>query len=397
MKLRLAARLRAVGLRATLLAAGFAAYSTTGCLSNQYQIPKDELTRMVQLPPAARGERVRVLQQLGEREGEPVPPGGPRPVYVGAPLPAEPPPPVVVESEPSIYFETGFDFPVPRPTPAAPARGHWRAPSPGSPSGGGGGAVGKVGGAALKGGGGGGKGEEVAVLAVVVAVVAMFAVVGLAVSEGARFDGYTQLRPEQPVHLKNARGQELHVPLAALTAEDVAVATEATVRDDEGFGLHLLDRRPLDRVGATFKVSVGSLVEPPPAATPQQEWMSGVASTIQVGGFVNRRLGFLGSLALAGGSDAAGHTFQRHGLSAETQFFPLLAGPLALGAFGHAGMALAGDSESGLVSGPLLGGGALLELALSTRLAFALRGDWSAMRLDDWSNHVSITAGLSIY
>src|SRR5436190_5349817 len=103
MKLRLHARLRALGLRATLAVAGFAAYSTSGCLPNQYTITKDELTRVVQLPPAARGERVRVVQELGEREGEPVPPGGPRPVYVGAPLPAEPPPPIVVESEPSIY------------------------------------------------------------------------------------------------------------------------------------------------------------------------------------------------------------------------------------------------------------------------------------------------------
>ena len=79
------------------------------------------------------------------------------------------------------------------------------------------------------------------------------------------------------------------------------------------------------------------------------------------------------------------------------QFFPLLAGPLALGGFGHAGLALAGDSESGLVNGPVLGGGVLLELALSTRLAFALRGDWNAMKLDGWSNHGSITAGLAIY
>ena len=57
MKLRLHARLRALGLRATLAVAGFAAYSTSGCLSNQYTITKDELTRVVQLPPAARGER----------------------------------------------------------------------------------------------------------------------------------------------------------------------------------------------------------------------------------------------------------------------------------------------------------------------------------------------------
>ena len=128
-----------------------------------------------------------------------------------------------------------------------------------------------------------------------------------------------------------------------------------------------------------------------------REWLSGVASTIQLGAFVNRRLGFLGSLQLGGGSDAAGRTFQRHGMGAEVQAFPLLAGPLALGAFGHAGLALAGDSETGLLSGPVLGGGVLLELAMSTRLAFALRGGWSASHVDAWSSHGTITAGLSIY
>jgi hypothetical protein len=405
MKFRAGKSLRALGSRLTLVVAGFAAYSTSGCLSNEYRITKDELTRVVQLPPSARGEKVRVLQQLGERRGEPVPPGGPRPVYVGAPL-SEPPPPVVVETEPSVYVEGNIDLPlyqpahVSRPAPAPSvvrAPGHWRNPGAGGGGSGGGGNLGGVGKAAgsLGKGGGGGKGEEVAVLAVVVAVVALFAVVGLAASEGARFDGEVQMRPEQPVHLKNARGQELHVPLAALTVEDVALATEATVSDDEGFGLRLLDRRPLDRVGATFKVTAGALMESGP--TPDHEGVSGMASTIQVGGFVNRRLGFLGSLQLGGGSDSAGRTFQRHGLGAEVQAFPLLAGPLALGAFGHAGVAMAGNSQTGLLNGPVLGGGLLLELALSTRLAFALRGDWSAQNIDGWSNHGTITAGLAIY
>jgi hypothetical protein len=232
-----------------------------------------------------------------------------------------------------------------------------------------------------------------------VATLAVFAAVGLAASEGSRFDGYTQMRPEQPVHLKNAAGQELDVALGALTGDDVAVATEATVKDDEGYGLRLLDRRPLDRVGATFKVSLGSLFEAPPASDPRQEWLSGFTSTIQVGGYFTQGLGLVGSLSLGGGSDSAGHTFQRHALGAELQALPLRVGPLALGAVGHAGVALVGQGDA-LTTGEALGGGLLMELALTTRLAFSLRGDWTSTRLDDeprWIGHGSVTAGLAIY
>jgi hypothetical protein len=401
MKSRLHSRVRALGLRAALLAAGFGAYSTSGCLSNEYRISRDELTRVAQLPPESRGARVRVLQQLGEQQGTPIDPDRPPGVRMMTPMPGDPPPVVVVDDDPTIYVEGHVDFPFPSASPArpvVPASGHWRTPTanPGSGGGGAGKVVSNAGGSVLK-GGGGGKGEEVAVLAVVVAVVAMFAVLGLAASEGARFDGHVGMRPEQPLHLKDARGLELHVPLGALTPADAALATEATVRDDEGYGLRLLDRRPIDRVGGTFKVTVGAIMEPPPASAVVQEWDSGMASTIQLGGFPNRRLGILASLSLGGGSDAAGRTFQRHGMGAEVQVFPLLAGPLALGPYAHAGVALAGNSETGLMSGPMVGGGLLLELAMSTRLAFAIRGGVTATNIDGWTSSGSITAGLSIY
>jgi hypothetical protein len=391
-----------------LVALAFGVQATTGCLSNEYSISKDELTRVVQLPPNARGERVKILQSLGERRNEPVPPSGPPAPWVGPRLPADPPPPVIVESEPApqIYVEGDLDIPLPhgggpRPAPPPVRGGSWRAPgrAPGGSGGGTGGNVaGKAGEAALK-GGGSGKGEELAVLAVVVAAAAVFTAVGLAASEGARFDGYTQIRPEQPVHLKNAAGQELHVPLGALTSEEVAEATEAKVMDDEGYGLRLLDRRPLDRVGATFKVTLGPLFEPPAAGDPAQETLSGFSSTIQVGGYFTQGLGLVGSLSLGGGSDSAGHTFQRHGVGLELQALPLRVGPLALGGFGHGGLQMVGAGDD-FTSGPALGGGVLLELALSTRLAFALRGDWTATNLQDrhgWIGNGSVTAGLSIY
>jgi hypothetical protein len=386
-----------------LVALAFMVQATTGCLSNEYRIPKDELARVVQLPPEARGQRVRVLQEVGERRGDAIPPNQPQGHWVG---PHYPEPEVIVEGEPEpgVHVDGNININLSGGShngPAGPRGGGWHAPSahPGGSSGGSGWRGSGGGGGISGGGGGGGGGDSLAALAVVVAVAAVFVGVGLAASEGARFDGYTELRPEQPVHLKNAAGQELHLPLYALTSEQVAEATEVVVKDDEGYGLRLIERRPIDRVGGTFKVSLGSLFAPPAADDPRQEWQSGFASTIQVGGFFTPTFGLLGSLSLGVGSDSAGRTFQSHSLGVELQALPLRAGPLALGAYGHAGAALVGTGDD-LVSGSAVGGGLLLELATSTRLAFTLRGGWTGTLLDNrdgWRGHGSITAGLAIY
>jgi hypothetical protein len=388
-----------------LVALAFAVQATTGCLSNEYHIPKDELARVVQLPPQARGQRVRVLQEVGQRRSEAIPPTQPPGPWVGPRYEPElmvedqPAPEVRVDGRIELDFSSGGGS---HHGPSPLGAGTWRAPQSGSGGSGwrgGSGSKGSVKGGGGGGSGGGGGGNDLAALAVVVAVFAVVAVVGLAATEGARFDGYTELRPEQPVHLKNAAGEELHVPLGALTPDQVEVATEATVKDDEGYGLRLLDRRPLDRVGPTFKVSLGSLLEPPAPDDPRQEWQSGFASTIQVGGFFTQGLGLVGSLTLGLGSDSAGRTFQRHGLGIEAQALPLRVGPLALGAFGNAGVQLAGRGDS-LVSGSALGGGLMMELALSTRLAFTVRGGWTGALMDDrpdWVGSGSVTAGMAIY
>src|SRR4051794_20467498 len=121
-----------------LVALAFAVQATSGCLSNEYRIPKEELARVVQLPPSARGERVRVLQQVGERRGEPVPPGGRPAPWVGPRVPEEA---VIVEGEPEpeLQVDTGFDLHLEggRYGHAAPRGygGGWRGPgaAPGGP------------------------------------------------------------------------------------------------------------------------------------------------------------------------------------------------------------------------------------------------------------------------
>src|SRR5262252_301114 len=71
-----------------LMALAFFVPVTTGCLSNEYRIPNDELQRLAQTPPAVRGHHVHVVQSLGDRRSEAIPYRVPPP-----PPPELPPPP----------------------------------------------------------------------------------------------------------------------------------------------------------------------------------------------------------------------------------------------------------------------------------------------------------------
>jgi hypothetical protein len=152
-------------------------------------------------------------------------------------------------------------------------------------------------------------------------------------------------------------------------------------RDDEGYGLWRLDRAPLDRKGFAFKVDLGGI------RTLDHDFMSGFASHIQVGYFPHRRFGLLAGASLAGLEDAAGDSVARHALTAEAQFYPLSWKRLHLGAAAHVGSAVVpreGFHEFGALT---TGAGALLEIALTTRLAITARWDWSTTRMDPghWS------------
>jgi hypothetical protein len=208
--LRLSPRLPGL---AVTTAALFAAYSTAGCLSHEYTIPKDELARVVDLPPQARGERVHVVQGIGERRADPVPP---RPSYYDPTYGPEYYGPDV-HVDVGVYGSYGGGHgghygPPPRGVHVVPPAGGGGAPAaggPGPPSGPVGDARPPVNGApvpakpvthggGLSGGGGGGGKDDLAVLAVIVAVAAAFCVFGLAATEGARHDGFAQLHPGQP-------------------------------------------------------------------------------------------------------------------------------------------------------------------------------------------------------
>jgi hypothetical protein len=428
-----------------LVAAAFFVEMTSGCLSNQYRIPQDELARLVHTPPATRGQHVHVVQILAERRSPalpfhpPAPPAPPEPPAPAAQPVADPGPPYAVgEPYADDYQPQGggvgnvnLDFtidgsgarhyhqPVAGGSGRAPSSSSWRGgsapsgmrgsppqpawrgspPAGGAPvkpasGGGGGSSIGHLGGGGGGGGGGGNGGDALVLLAVVLVAIAVVAGVSLVASEGMRFDGYADLAPEQSVHLKNYTGSPTTVSLASLTPADLPNIVEATVNDDEDYGMAVGDRAPLDRRGLSFKVELGSS-----NFNRGLQQVAGMASQIQIGAFFTRRAGVMLDIGLSGGSVCCDSVvLSRHSLALEGQYFPLALGPVHLGAFAKGGVAIAGDSTT-IESGPIFGGGALVEVALTTRLALAFRAAANTAQLptSGWSTAGTLSGGIAIY
>ncbi|HZL21328.1 MAG TPA: hypothetical protein VFG23_26580, partial [Polyangia bacterium] len=243
------------------------------------------------------------------------------------------------------------------------------------------------------GGGGGGNGDALVLLAVVAVAVGVVVGVCLVSGEGIRFDGYVRMAPEQPIHLEDGVGQTRELPLAALSADDVAATVEAKVMDDEGFGIERLDRVPLDRRGGVFKLDSGATTFGLGPTT-----FSGPTATIQFGYFFTRKLGLLANIALGGATDDQGMVVTRHTFGLELQSLPFEKGRLHAGGYVDAGFALAGTATNDVVSGPAGGGGAMVELDLTSRMALTLRAGANLAHLDDgWSPAGAVTIGVAVY
>jgi hypothetical protein len=339
-----------------------------GCTSNEYLIPHEELARLAATPPPHRGARVHVVQDLGDRRSDPVPLASDDDVV-----------------DVQVDVSDGH---------RSTRRGGGSINGSGGPSISGGHAGGgHAGGGHIGGGGGGGNGD--AALVVLVVVIAVVVAIGLVSSEGVRFDGYVVLSPEQPIHLRAANGQEATISVGDLSPGWVAGTVEAKVMDDEGFGLQRLERLPLDRRGATFKLDSGTIAFDFAGVT-----LAGPTMNIQTGYFFTRKLGLLANIGLGGGA-ASGGLVPRHALGLELQAFPLAWGRVHLGAFGNGGMAitevLVGPTPT-YVNGPSVGGGALAELDLTSRLALTLRAGGSLAKLDQlWTPAAQLTVGVAVY
>jgi hypothetical protein len=413
-----------------------------GCVSNEYVIPKQELARLATLPPAERGERVHVIQDIGERRGHPVDP----PAQYDVSQWQEPDVPIELRVHTDVHlggsWSTGGGS-APR---GATAPGSWRGNTPGpggdgwrgsatssgrsggdgwrgsatssgssggggswrgtagggssGSSGGGGSWRGTAGGSSSgSSGGGGGSGDiggAAVFIAVLLVVVAVGAVVGLAASEGARYDGYAAMSPAQPVHIQHRVHGQTVVALGDLTPADVATSVEAKVMDDEGFGIRRLGS-VLNRKGGTFKLTFGETFFERATSTTTE---AGPAAHIQLGYFVTNKLGVLANIGLGGAQDGVGAILTRHELGLELQALPLSLGPLHLGGYVNGGAAmLASDANSEPAEwGGIAGLGTQIELDLTGRMALTLRGGINAARFTEgWSPAASITGGLAIY
>ena len=304
----------------------------SGCSVNSYKIPTNELSRLAQVPPEARGQHVRVIQEV-----------------VASDVPAAPP----VSGETQIVLIPQVDI----------GGSVHRAPS----HGGGGFGIGKISGA-----GGDGKGAAIAFL-----VLAATAMVTAAVIEGSRFDGYAQLHPMHPVHLIGKDGTYTVVPLAWIDANAAAWAESAVVRPSEG-PWRELDRAPLSRQGFTYGMygGTGSL------RSAEGDLGMGPAWTVQLGYFPTQEVGILGSVFFGWRDNRLGATLFETRYTAELQVLPVQLGILHAGVFGGAGEAYRFEDAFRLPNGQVvagdeasiaLTGGAMFQLDINTRLALTGR------------------------
>jgi hypothetical protein len=407
-----------------LLAMAFGVQATSGCLSNEYRIQKDELRRLAELPPEARGQGVRVGQRLGERRGDAVESperygpqeqlsvqlnlgggsgDGSSPAGRGGPAPSGGWRPGGGPGDVRGVPGSGVNAGAAGGFRGAPSGGAFHgAPAGGgfhgapAPSGGGGG-----GGLSLPSGGGGNGGDVLVVLVLAVIIGAAVATVVLAASEGVLYEGHAEMAPEQVIHIEGPDGGH-DVLLAALTREEAAAADSALVMDDEGYGLRRLDHAPLDRKGGVFRFELGGGVFNFGAVR-----ASGLVSHAEAGYFPTSHFGLLFDLGLESGSPdpsccvgpavVADDSLTRISLGLEMQALPLALGPLHLGAFAGAGVAIAGPAGV-KESGPMGSAGALLELDLTSHMALTVRGAASTARLPSgWSSADTLTGGLAIY
>ena len=428
----------AVHAAVSLLTLAFFAPIATGCISNEYIIPREEAWRLTTVPPEVRGQQVHVIQELGSRRADAVSTDGPS-WPEAEPWPSPPPPEqetrdtdVEIEPDGNVNINISLDGPhagpvgpqgrttPPHPLGRATASGDsWRGnpPSGGGISGGGGGWRGSPpgggsgsgvgwkgvpspsGGGSSGGGSWGGGGDAMIVLAVVLAAIAVVMAISLVSSEGVRFDGLAQMSPWQPVHLKQHDGTELVVALGDLSPAALGGVVEAKVMDDEGYGIRTLEHRRLDRSWAlAFKLDGGSMTFARGA-----DVRSGIIANMQFGFFIRPWLGLLATAGVGGAGDEFGATITRHNFGFEAQSLPLALGPLQLGGYVNVGTAAIASTASG--SGPAewgnaIGGGILGELQVTSRMALTLRAGANEAFFANsgtTSPAATFTAGIAIY
>lgn len=324
---------------------------TTGCPSANHRIPRGELLALSESPPETRGERVRVVQSLGNADEPPAPAPPVRTsvaVYVAAPL--------WIDGTPHHHRHRTVRHR-------------------------------SAGGGAVFGGRNVAKGakEEAKAWLVVAAVVAG----ALALTEGIRYDGWVKVHPMQPVHLWGPYGEYTWMPLAHVTPDVANWAERAAMRRDEG-PWQPLGRAPLNRRGFTYSLLFGATEVPVIGADPE----AGFLGRFQLGFFPTQQIGIQADIAYSWIDNGPGSTIFNGRYSLELDALPLSAGRVHAGAYGQIGISSLSDDEIAFDDTDLLlGAGALLQLELTTRLALTARAGLVTAQ----DEALEFTAGVSIY
>ncbi len=317
----------------------------TGCLSQSHTIPRRDLQALAQTDPNQRSQRVRVIQNFVTQE--------------------EPPEAPAVRGSTVVVVHSAVPVPGPR---TGPVR---------------------------VGSGGGSKAsklaEQEADHAAVYVALAVVAALGLAVTEGARYDGWVQVHPMHPVHLYGWDGGYTWVPMAQLTPELAAWTRKAVIRQAEG-PWQPMGRAPLNRRGLAYSVFLGTTEVP----LADGDETRGFMSHIQFGGFFTQEVGLMLDIGMGWGDNAEGDVVFDLRNALELQVMPVALGKLHAGLFGQIGAGTRlDDSDEGDDSFDVFfGGGGLLQLDITTRLALTARAGVTQIYGETISD---LTAGLSIY
>lgn len=218
-------------------------------------------------------------------------------------------------------------------------------------------------------GGGGGDGKGLAIVIVVVAVCALIIATAI---EASRFDGTAQVHPMMPVHLMGKDGNYDTVPLAWLDPGMAATADHAIIRDDEG-PFRVIDRAPLWRTGWNYNFFTGR-------STMRSVWgdlADGQAFTIQLGYWPTQQVGIVGSIFFGWRDNREHYTMFDSRYTVELQAMPVELGIFHAGGYvGYGGASRFEGSDfkaNGNDSGSAYTAGAMLQLALHTRIALTAR------------------------
>lgn len=350
--------------------------ASPGCLSSSYRLPREELSRLAQTAPEQRWQAVRVTQRVLESDH---PPANVAPAQVDAPV-------VLL---PTVFWYRGRSWGVP---------GHWRgnpragryttapvATAPGLP---------RSGGRSSSGGGGrGGRsgGPDPAIVAVAVLAAAGIVFV-LAGTEGARYDGWVGLPPDEELYLEYPDGSVLSVPLSALTPEMAAGAVAATIYEGHEGRYLRLGRAPLDRVGFTLQTGLLMAMVPHTGVGASGSGF-GIGGRAFFGGFPVAPLGVGVSADVVAGQGGSLLAL----VGPELQVMPLLQAGVYLGS---GWTSLTSDDGSVRTGGWYVRGGALLELPVTTRFSASLRAGLSRLDYGSAAGVLlmpELSLGLSLY